>query len=104
LYSKKSKISLFFLALVISVIVLIGTSESFSHSRAHDDLESYTVKEGASFNTILEDFTLQPAHKFLLKIYLRVNDINMAQAGHYDIKNKSWKKFIYSVNKGDVVI
>ena len=104
MYSKKSKISLFLFAVAISVIVLIGSSESFSHSRVHNDLEFYSVKEGASFNTILEDFSLQPAHKFLLKIYLRINDINMAQAGHYHVKNKSWKKFIYSINTGDVVI
>jgi UPF0755 protein len=104
LSSKKSKFALFLLSAIISVIVLIGSSESFSYSRVHDDIEFYTVKEGASFNAILEDFTLQPAQKILLKIYLRVNDINMAQAGHYHIQKKSWKKFIHSVNKGNVVL
>ncbi len=104
LSSKKSKISLFILAVVISVIVLIGTSESFSHSRAHNDLEFYTVKEGASFNVILEDFKLKPAHIFLLKIYLKVNNITKAQAGHYHVQNKSWKNFILAINKGDVVV
>jgi UPF0755 protein len=62
------------------------------------------VIEGASFNSILEDFALHPVQKFLLKVYLKVNDINMAQAGHYYIKNKSWKDFIISVSQGDVVI
>ena len=104
LSSKISNISLFILSIVISIIVLIGSSESFSHSRVNNDLEFYSVKEGASFNSIIEEFTLQPAQKFLLKVYLRVNNINMAQAGHYYIKNKSWKNFILSVNKGDVVI
>tara|TARA_B100000902_G_scaffold195268_1_gene186569 strand:+ start:965 stop:1930 length:966 start_codon:yes stop_codon:yes gene_type:complete len=104
LSSKISNISLFILSIVISIIVLIGSSESFSHSRVKNDLEFYSVKEGASFNSIIEEFTLQPAQKFLLKVYLRVNNINMAQAGHYYIKNKSWKNFILSVNKGDVVI
>ena len=60
--------------------------------------------EGASFNSILEDFALHPVQKFLLKVYLKVNDINMAQAGHYYIKNKSWKDFIISVSQGDVII
>ena len=101
---KISNISLFILSIVISIIVLIGSSESFSHSRVDNDLEFYSVKEGASFHSIIEEFTLQPAQKFLLKVYLRVNNINMAQAGHYYIKNKSWKNFILSVNKGDVVI
>ena len=104
LSSKISNICLFILSIVISIIVLIGSSESFSHSRVDNDLEFYSVKEGASFHSIIEEFTLQPAQKFLLKVYLRVNNINMAQTGHYHIKNKSWKNFILSVNKGDVVI
>ena len=103
LSSKISNISLLILCITIPIIVLIGSSESYSHSRVNDDLEFYTVKEGASYHSIFEDFALQPAQKFLLKVYLRVNDINMAQAGHYQLKNKSWKKFILSINKGDVV-
>ena len=83
---------------------MIGSSESFSNSRAHNDIQFYTVIEGASFNSILEDFALHPVQKFLLKVYLRVNNINMAQAGHYYIKNKSWKDFIISVSQGNVVI
>ena len=102
--SKKSKFSIFLLSVVITVIALIGSSESFSHYRVHDELHFYNVKEGGSFNAMLEDFSLQPAHKFLLKVYMRVNDINIAQAGYYSIKNQSWKDFLFSVNKGDVVI
>ena len=104
LSSKKSKLSLFLLSVVISVIITIGSSESFSNSRVNNDIQFYTVIEGASFNSILEDFALHPVQKFLLKVYLKVNDINMAQAGHYYIKNKSWKDFIISVSQGDVVI
>ena len=104
LSSKISNISLLIICIAIPIIVLIGSSESYSHSRVNDDLEFYTVKEGTSFNSILEDFELQPAQKFLLKVYLKVNDINMAQAGHYYIKNKSWKDFIISVSQGDVII
>ncbi len=104
LSSKKSKISIIFLSVVIFLIVLIGTTESFSHNRVHDDLEFYTVKEGASFNSMLDDILSSPLQKFLLKLYLRVNNIKIAQAGHYYIKNQSWKNFISSVNKGDVVI
>ena len=104
LSSKISNISLLILSIAIPIIVLIGTSESYSHSRVTDDLKFYSVKEGASFHSILEDFPLHPVQKFLLKVHLRVNDINLAQAGHYHLKNKSWKKFILSVNKGDVVI
>ena len=102
--SKKSKLSLFLLSVVISVIIIIGSSESFSNSRVNNDIQFYTVIEGASFNSILEDFALHPVQKFLLKVYLKVNDINMAQAGHHYIKNKSWKDFIISVSQGDVII
>ena len=104
LSSKISNISLLILSVAIPIIVLIGSSESYPHSRVTDDLEFYSVKEGASFHSILEDFPLHPMQKFLLKVHLRVNDINLAQAGHYHLKNKSWKKFILSINKGDVVI
>ncbi len=104
LSSKKSKLSLFLLSVVISVIITIGSSESFSNSRVNNDIQFYTVIEGASFNSILEDFALHPVQKFLLKVYLKVNDINMAQAGHYYIKNKSWKDLIISVSQGDVII
>jgi len=104
LSSKKSKLSLFLLSVVISVIITIGSSESFSNSRVNNDIQFYTVIEGASFNSILEDFAFHPVQKFLLKVYLKVNDINMAQAGHYYIKNKSWKDFIISVSQGDVII
>ena len=104
LSSKKSKLSLFLLSVVISVIITIGSSESFSNSRVNNDIQFYTVIEGASFNSILEDFALHPVQKFFLKVYLKVNDINMAQAGHYYIKNKSWKDFIISVSQGDVII
>ena len=104
LSSKISNLSLLIICIAIPIIVLIGSSESYSHSRVNDDLEFYTVKEGTSFNSILEDFELQPAQKFLLKVYLRVNNISMAQAGYYHLKNKSWRKFILSINKGDVVI
>ena len=104
LSSKKSKLSLFLLSVVISVIITIGSSESFSNSRVNNDIQFYTVIEGASFNSILEDFALHPVQKFLLKVHLKVNDINMAQAGHYYIKNKSWKDFIISVSQGDVII
>ena len=104
LSSKISNISLLIICIAIPIIVLLGSSESYSHSRVNDDLEFYIVKEGTSFNSILEDFELQPPQKFLLKVYLRVNNISMAQAGYYHLKNKSWRKFILSINKGDVVI
>ena len=104
LFSKKSKFSIFLFTLAIVVIVLLGSSESIVYSRAHDTKEFYNVEEGASFNSILEDFELSSLKKILLKIYFKKNGINVAQAGHYKLKNKSWKDFISSIGNGDVVI
>ena len=79
-------------------------SESFSHTRVDKSIEFYTVKKGSSFNSIIDDFTLEPSEKLLLKMYLKINDLKIAQAGHYYLKNKSWREFIISVSSGEVLI
>ena len=104
LSSKKSKFFIFILTLSIVAVVLFGTSESYSHSRASDKIEFYNVNKGYSFNTILDDFALNPFEKFLLKIYLKKNKIKVAQAGYYYLKNKSWKEIFFSISRGDVII
>ena len=104
LSSKKSKFLIFILSLSIVALVLLGTAESISYSRASDKIEFYNVKKGASFNSILDDFALSPFKKTLLKIYLKKNKIQVAQAGHYYLKNKSWKEIFFSVSSGDVII
>ena len=104
LSSKKSKFLIFILILSIVALVLLGTAESISYSRASDKIEFYNVKKGASFNSILDDFALSPFKKTLLKIYLKKNKIQVAQAGHYYLKNKSWKEIFFSVSSGDVII
>jgi hypothetical protein len=71
LFSKKSKFSIFLSILAIVVIVLLGSSESIVYSRVHDTEEFYNVEEGASFNSILEDFELPSLKKILLKIYFK---------------------------------
>ncbi|MDC3271778.1 hypothetical protein OAU58_02140 [Gammaproteobacteria bacterium] len=58
------------------------------YSRVHDTREFYNVEEGSSFNSILEDFELPSLKKILLKIYIKKNDINVAQAGHYNLNGK----------------
>ena len=104
LSSKKSKFLIFIFTLLIVAVVLIGTSESYSHSRASDKIEFYNINKGDSFNSILDDFALNPFEKFFLKIYLKKNEIQVAQAGHYYLKNKSWKEVFFSVSSGDVII
>jgi len=104
LSSKKSKFLISILTLSIVALVLLGTAESISYSRASDKIEIYNVNKGASFNSILDDFALNPFEKILLKIYLKKNKIQVAQAGHYYLKNKSWKEIFFSVSSGDVII
>jgi len=83
---------------------LLGTSESYSQLRVDDRLEFYNVSKGDSFNSIFNDFDLHPIQKIFFKIYLKKNKLQVAQAGHYYLKNKSWKEFLNSVSNGDVVI
>ena len=104
LSSKKSKFSIFLLTLIIALIAVLGSSESIAYSRVDDNRDFYNVEEGASFNLILEDFQLPLLKKILLKIYFKKNVVNVVQAGHYNLKDKSWKDFISSVANGDVVV
>ena len=104
LSSNKSKFFIFIITIFTLVISLLGTSESYSQLRVDDRLEFYNVSKGDSFNSIFNDFDLHPIQKFFFKIYLKKNKLQLAQAGHYYLKNKSWKEFLNSVSNGDVVI
>jgi len=104
LSSKKSKFFIFTITILTLVISLLGTSESYSQLRVDDRLEFYNVIKGDSFNSIFNDFDLNPIQKIFFKIYLKKNKLQVAQAGHYYLKNKSWKEFLNSVSNGDVVI
>ena len=83
---------------------MLGTSESYSQLRVDDRLEFYNVSKGDSFNSIFDDFYLNPIQKICLKIYLKKNKLHVAQAGYYYLKNKSWNEFLNSVSNGDVAI
>ena len=104
LSSNKSNFFIFTITILTLVISLLGTSESYSQLRVDDRLEFYNVIKGDSFNSIFNDFDLHPIQKIFLKIYLKKNKLQVAQAGHYYLKNKSWKEFLNSVSNGDVVI
>ena len=104
LSSKKSKFSIFIIFLLITLIVLIGSSESFTYSKVKNNTKFYKVAEGSSLYSVIEDLALEPMPKLLLKIYLKTNGINLAQAGLYHLQNKSWREFLSSVSKGDVAI
>ena len=103
LSSKKSKFLIFILTLLIVSLVLLGTTESFSHSRASDKIEFYNVNKGASFNSILDDFALNPFEKVLLKIYLKKTILKLHKLDIIILKINLGKKF-FSVSSGDVII
>jgi cell division protein YceG involved in septum cleavage len=85
-------------------MILIGSAESFTHSRVSDDISSIEVKKGSSLNSILNNFSLNLYEIFLLKIFLKFNDIEMIQAGFYDLNNLSWRDFLKSLSEGKVKI
>ena len=88
----------------MTLIVLIGSSESFTYSKVKNNTKFYKVAEGSSLYSVIEDLALEPMPKLLLKIYLKTNGINLAQAGLYHLQSKSWREFLSSVSKGDVAI
>ena len=104
LSSKKSKFLISLLGLFVFGIALIGSSESFTHSKVSNNLQSYTVRPGESYNSILSDFSLNSIQIVLLKIFLKRNSLSIVQAGHYDLTNKSWRDFLSSISNGNVVI
>ena len=74
---------------------MLGSAESISYSRVDDNKEFYNLEKGASFNSIFEDFQLSFVRKILLKIYLKKNRIYIAQAGYYNLKDKSWRRVCF---------
>ena len=104
LSSKKSKVFFFIVIIVVSGLAFIGSAESFAHSKVIYDDDYYTVNSGQSFNGLLEDFNLSVHNKFLLKTFIKINDLNLAQAGHYHLEKKSWRALLNSISIGDVKI
>ena len=102
LYFKKSNLFILFFSVIIILIVLIGTADSFVHSRVSKTLDSYTIKSGATFDSILRDMDVNLAGIILIKIYIKKQQIELFQAGHYDLANKSWKEFINDLNIGAI--
>ena len=104
LFLKKYKFLLLFLSFLIPSLSLFGLSELISSSKVSTNIDYYSVKKGQSFYTLLEDFSLSHFEKFLLKIYLKRNKLDIAQSGYYYLSGQSWKDFFNSISIGNVVI
>ena len=102
LYFKKSNLIASIASIFLFGIILLGTAESFSYSRVSGNSEAYTIAPGHSLDIIFDDMNLYYWQKILLKIHIKSNKINLIQAGHYDLTDKSWKQFIHSFETGEI--
>ena len=102
LYFKKSNLVASIVSIFLFGIILLGTAESFAYSRVSSNSETYTISPGHSLDIIFDDMKLYYWQKILLKIYIKANKINLIQAGHYDLIDKSWKQFIHSFETGEI--
>lgn len=104
LSSKKSKAVFLTFVIAVSGIAFLGSAESFVHSKVNYHEQSYTVANGQSFNRLLGDFEISFYNKLLLKTFIKINGLNLAQAGHYNIEDLSWRTFLKSIAIGAVKI
>jgi len=84
LSSKKSKFLIFIFTLLIVAVVLVGTSESYSHSRASDKIEFFKSLEDAK-SSIIESSLGVILPKFIPSDIMRVvlNNDKMPQKSTY---------------------
>ena len=99
LFFKKYNLFISLFLVFIFLIILYGSVESYSYSRVTKDQETYTINQGDTINKIFNDVSLNFAEKALIKLYLKFNNINIIQAGHYDLVNKNWRTFIDNLTK-----
>jgi hypothetical protein len=84
----------------MTLIVLIGSSESFTYSKVKNNTKFYKVAEGSSLYSVIEDLALEPMPKLLLKIYLKTNGINLAQAGLLSFAEQILERISFFCIKG----
>jgi len=100
LFFKKYNLFISLFLVFIFLIILYGSVESYSYSRVTKDQETYTINQGDTINKIFNDVSLNFAEKAMIKLYLKFNNINIIQAGHYDLANKNWRTFIDNLSNG----
>lgn len=84
------------------MLVLLGTSESYSHALISTDQKSITIKNGDSLNSVLREILVTAPASVLLKIFLCSNQVEFIQAGHYSLLGKTWREFLSDISNGNI--
>jgi UPF0755 protein len=104
LYSKRSKFLLVFFISFSFAVILSGTAKSYSFLKPELLTKTLTVAQGDSINRILNKLSSNIFEKTLIKIFLFTNNINLIQAGHYDIESKSWQEIFFNLSNGKIKV
>jgi len=102
LFLKKSKLLILLFLIVSFVIVVLGTAKSYSYTKPLLAQETLSIQAGDSINKILSNFPLNSIEKNLLRIFLYTNNINLIQAGHYDVESKTWNEIFVNLSEGNI--
>jgi UPF0755 protein len=102
LFSKKSKLFLLLFLIVSFVIVIAGTAKSYSYTKPFLEQATLDIATGDSINKILSNFPISSLEQSLLKIFLYTNKIHLIQAGHYDVKSKTWGEIFMDFSEGNI--
>ena len=102
LFSKKSKLFLLLFLIVSFVIVIAGTAKSYSYTKPFLEQATLDIATGDSINKILSNFPISSLEQSLLKIFLYTNNIHLIQAGHYDVKSKTWGEIFMDFSEGNI--
>ena len=62
------------------------------------------IATGDSINKILSNFSISSLEQNLLKIFLYTNDIQLIQAGHYDVESKTWGEIFLDFSEGNIKV
>ena len=102
LFSKKSKLFLLLFLIISFVIVIAGTAKSYSHTKPLLEQTTLEIATGDSINKILSNFPINSLEQSLLKIFLYTNNIQLIQAGHYDVQSKTWSEIFVDFSEGNI--
>jgi len=80
--------------------MVAGEAQSIGSLRLNHQSDSYTIESGTTSSKIFNDLTNHPISPFLLKVHMKLNNISVIQAGHYDISNIVWKDFLLNLSIG----
>ena len=84
------------------MIVIAGTAKSYSYTKPLLAQTTLDIATGDSINKILSNFPISSLEQNLLKIFLYTNNIQLIQAGHYDVQSKTWSEIFVDFSEGNI--